>query len=298
MGRWCSFAEKKPLGEQNEPRMTGHNIVCVHTMAGYLWGTYQWWVEDGYTGTDSHFGIGGMWGSDVSGTRNLDGDIWQFQDLLYQADANLDGNPEVISIENADNANRPIKGFSDKQLDSLVRLISWLCSKEAHNECPKDWLCHQVGIPRQLIPDTKPGRRGIGYHRQGIHTSYPDRLVPGGVKWSNAVGKDCPTDIRVHQLKTIIIPRVQRLGGGGVEDDMFNEDDRRNVEVSKVALGKVKDEILPRVEEAITELKNRPEDVVDFTTTDRDDLHKVKVAMGRTERNIAAIMEHLGIEAP
>ena len=29
-------AVHKPLGPQTEPRMTGHDIVCLHTMAGYL----------------------------------------------------------------------------------------------------------------------------------------------------------------------------------------------------------------------------------------------------------------------
>jgi hypothetical protein len=184
-------------------------------MVGYLIGTDRMWRPDGYVGIESHFGVGGKWGPDVG--LALDGRIFQWQDLRYQADANLDGNPTVISIETADNAAEPIQPWSDKQLDAIVNLLDWLCRPEAHKACPVSWLCHQIGIPRQLIPDTKPGRRGIGYHRQGIEGNYPDGLVPGGVRWSRATGKTCPADARIHQIKTIIIPR---LNARKEEDDV------------------------------------------------------------------------------
>ena len=29
-------AEHRPLGPQTEPQMTGHDVVCLHTMVGYL----------------------------------------------------------------------------------------------------------------------------------------------------------------------------------------------------------------------------------------------------------------------
>ena len=29
-------AEHRPLGTQTEPRMTGHDVVCLHTMVGFL----------------------------------------------------------------------------------------------------------------------------------------------------------------------------------------------------------------------------------------------------------------------
>ena len=59
----------------------------------------------GYQGTESHFGVGGRWGGDAK--AGLDGTVWQWQDLLYTADANLDGAWDVISIETADNAAHP-----------------------------------------------------------------------------------------------------------------------------------------------------------------------------------------------
>lgn len=230
------IADMKLLGPQTEPRMQGHDIACVHTMAGYLKGTYDWWVSDGFVGTDSHYGIGGKWGSDVTGGRNLDGVIWQFQVWSHQADANLDGNPIVLSIETADNAVRPIQPWTPKQATSLVRLLVHICDKRNHQSCPSHWNCHKYGIPPELIPDTKPGRRGIGYHRQGIVTSYPDRLVVGGVKWSNATGKDCPTDARVYQLKNEIIPRVKAILNG--EDGDFDMDEAKLISIIDDRLSK------------------------------------------------------------
>ncbi len=61
-------AVHKPLGPQTEPRMTGHDIVCLHTMAGYLSSTDRYFRAAngaGYIGTESHFGVGGRWGGDA-----------------------------------------------------------------------------------------------------------------------------------------------------------------------------------------------------------------------------------------
>jgi hypothetical protein len=85
----------------------------------------------------------------------------------------------------------------------MVRLIDWIC--DTHN------------IPKKLIPDTKPGRRGIGYHRMGCPKysgykaagwPYDAWLVSGGVKWSEVIGKVCPGNRRIKQLVDVIIPRL------------------------------------------------------------------------------------------
>lgn len=204
----------KPLGPQTEPMMTAHDVICVHTMVGYLSTTNTYFRSgngSGYNGTESHFGIGGKWGLDVR--LKLDGSVYQWQDLLHQADANLNGGGSVISIETADNAPRYAKDidpWDDRQVQALVDLISWLCSKEAHENCPSSWRCHKEGIPAELIPDTKPGRRGLAYHAQGI----PPNLVCGGVAWSGSAGKECPGPVRIKQFVGDIIPRVrQRMKG-------------------------------------------------------------------------------------
>lgn len=199
----------KPLGAQSEPTMRAHDIVCLHTMVGYLSSTDRYFRAAngrGYDGTESHYGVGGPWGSD--GAANLDGTVWQWQDRGHQADANVDGNPRVISVETADNAPRfasDIKGWSPAQIDAIVDLLIWETSVEAHAKCPSSWECHKSGIPRQLIPDTKPGRRGIGYHRQGV----PGYVSAGGEEWSISTGKVCPGGERIAQLRNVILPRVQ-----------------------------------------------------------------------------------------
>lgn len=194
-------ADYSPLGPQTEPRMTGHDVVCLHTMVGYLSSTDGYFRSGngaGYVGTESHFGVGGAWGGDA--TRGLDGKVRQWQPLTHQADANLHGNPTTISIETADNAARPIQPWTPKQLDALAHLLAWLSLPATHADCPASWECHTDGIPLTLIPDTLPHRRGVGYHRQGC----PPNIVPGGVAWSTAYGKDCPTQARIDQIPAII----------------------------------------------------------------------------------------------
>lgn len=207
----------RPLGPQTEPPMTGHDIICLHTMVGYLTSTDRMFKANGYKGTESHFGVGGRWGPDAA--AGLDGAIWQWQAISHQADANLDGNPRVISIETADNAPaRPvdIEVWTPQQAASIAQLVAWLCTPAAHAGCPTSWTCHRSGIPAALIPDTKPGRRGIGWHQQGCD---PTR-VAGGVLWSSAYGKECPGPRRVRQLRDEVLPAVGRLLNSTTGDDM------------------------------------------------------------------------------
>jgi hypothetical protein len=173
---------------------------------------------NGYGGTESHFGVG------------ENGETEQWQDLKYSADANLDGWYRVVSIETADYggvfgkwdtknaANVP--AWTDAQIERLVAMMVWFCRKETHANCPTTWECHKSGVPCVVIPDSKPGRRGIGYHKQGCD---PYR-VAGGEKWSSAYGKECPSDKRINQLRTIVVPRAQKIlaatGGTGEELDM------------------------------------------------------------------------------
>ena len=171
--------------------MEAHDVVCVHTMVGFLAGTESMFHQDGWSGTESHFGVGGP----ADGA--LDGTVYQWVDTDDQADANLQGNHRLISIETSDGGDET-NPWSDAQLDAITSLVVWAC--RTHD------------IPAELIADSAPGRRGIGYHRQGID---PWR-VAGGEKWSNANGKVCPGDVRIAQLVDVVVPRVQaRVGGSG-----------------------------------------------------------------------------------
>lgn len=161
-------------------------------MVGYLFTTEEMFDNDGFFGTESHFGVGGKWGADKA--RDLDGVVWQFQDTDFEADANLEGAHHVISIETADNAPElpeDILLWTPKQVESIVDLIAELCAK--------------YDIPPVLIPDTKPGRRGLAYHAQGCTPN----IVHGGERWSLSAGKVCPGPARIRQFKNVIIPAVQ-----------------------------------------------------------------------------------------
>lgn len=200
----CPLAEWDPLGPQTEPRMRAHDIVCLHTMAGSFSGVDSYFHQNGYGGTESHFGL------------SSEGRLKQWQDLDFQADANLEGNDRVISIETADRglmfpqwAGSDVPAWTDRQIDKIVELLDWLCSRYA--------------IPRRMIPDSKPTRRGIGYHRQGVD---PWR-VAGGERWSTSSGKVCPGDRRIHQIMTIVIPRLQGITQPEIEDDL--EDDKMTI---------------------------------------------------------------------
>lgn len=212
-------AQYRPLGQQTQPRMAAHDIVCLHTMVGNLAGTEAYFRRNGYGGTESHYGIGGRW------NEANDGTVYQWQDRDHTADANLDGNWHVISIETADNAPKAaadIEYWTEAQLAAIVALVAWECSLEAHKSCPTAWDCHRgtvwqgirVAIPPVMITSTRKGNRGLAVHRQGVlHSSGYGKagyLVAGGERWSTSLGKECPGKRRTAQFITTVIPLVQK----------------------------------------------------------------------------------------
>lgn len=191
--------------------MQAHDVVCVHTMVGTLSGTDAYFERDGYVGPESHLGLG------------HDGSMLQWQDLMYEADANVQGGWHVLSIETADRgpgfptwSGTNVPPWTAAQVDALVAWLVWVTAVETHRGCPITWRCHSLGIPRLLVPDTRADRRGIAYHRQGVD-SYPTLYRPGWrqpdcERWSLSRGKVCPGDRRIEQLVRTVIPRVQALG--------------------------------------------------------------------------------------
>lgn len=197
------IAKYRPLGPQTQAKMARHDVICLHTMVGYLKSTDTMFRAGGFSGVESHFGIGGVWGSDAA--DDLDGVIWQWQDTNYRADANLEGNHRLISIETADNAPQSaedIKPWTPKQVDAIVVLVAALCKR--------------YNIPARLITSSKSTERGIGYHRFGID---PWR-VAGGEIWSKAKGKECPSDARIAQVPGIIKRVSAVLNPTTQEEDM------------------------------------------------------------------------------
>lgn len=164
-------ASWRPLGAQTEPRITPR-ILVFHTMVGYLRGTDSLFRRQGYTGTESHFGVGGPWDGSA-----LDGAVWQWQSIDYQADAQNAGNAYATSIETSDGG-EPLRGWSAKQLNALVGIGVWWCT--------------QTSAPARLVSST--AQSGIGYHAQ-FRAWAPD-------------GRTCPGRTRIAQLVDIVIPRI------------------------------------------------------------------------------------------
>ena len=188
-------ARWRPLGANTEPRITPR-VVCLHTIVGSRSSAYNWFKYgngEGYRGTESHFGIG------------MDGTVDQWQDTDFQADANgPDGGFYVISIETGDDGTPEDTPWTPEQFERIAQVLAW-CYEE-HD------------IPLELIPDTRPGRRGVGYHRQGVD---PWR-VPGGDRWSTSFGKTCPGEARIAQVPAVI-ERARVLAG--LDDDMPSADE-------------------------------------------------------------------------
>jgi hypothetical protein len=240
--------------------MAQHDIVCLHTMVGNLTGTDRMFKANGWTGTESHFGIGGKWGD------GLDGVIYQWQDTDFQADANLEGSHRIISIETGDNAPRSpadIEPWTAKQLDAIVAVTTWACRK--------------YDIPPVLIPDSKPSRRGIGYHRLGV----PGFAVVGGEKWSLARGKECPGPQRIAQVPQIVARVKAALAGE--EDDMKLTDD---VDLTPQAA-----ELLGKESATVRDLLQWPPGV----RAARDDIEQVRVE--QHDQGAAVLKALAGIDA-
>jgi hypothetical protein len=172
-------------------------VINIHTMVGTMAGTEAWFSPSGRP--YSHFGVGG------------NGAVWQWQDLRYRAASDLNGNPFCISIETEDKGSSfpnwsgsNVPHFTTAQLNALVQLVGWLCTK--------------FNIRRVLLTSSCQ-RNGVSYHRLGID---PYRQA-GCTKYSNATGKVCPGDNKISDIKNKLMPALQ--GGGSTEDDwmaLFN----------------------------------------------------------------------------
>lgn len=130
-----------------------------------------------------------------------DGTIEQYVDTKYQAPANRQANPDSLSVESWDgygvewDDGDAVPPWTAQQMDSHARIAAW---------------CHiEHGIPLGLLPDSKAGREGIGFHRLGVD---PWRAI-GGELWSKNYGKGCPGHNRIAQVPEIIEQARQIVNG-------------------------------------------------------------------------------------
>ncbi len=190
----------KIVARHNTPRI-GKRGACLHIAVSNGASLFNYFNQPG--NPTSHFY--------VRSTGNTDGmsDFEQYVDTKYQAPANLQGNPTLISLETqggvGDDLDRPWPA-------TMAKRIAWILAE-----------CHRLdGIPLHLMPNSLPASTGVGYHRLGVD---PWR-VDGGELWSTAYGKVCPGNARIAQVPSIIM-RAQQIAGGeldmAIADDILRE---------------------------------------------------------------------------
>ncbi len=188
-------AHWRPLAADpsHQAPMTRHDGIVLHTMVGSLESTDALFRAAGYSGTESHFGVG------------ADGTVYQWVDTARRADAHLEGTWRLLSIETADTGapfaawtGSNVPAWTEAQLDAIAGIIGWAAAEH--------------GFPIEPLPDSRPERRGVGWHRQGCD---PWRCA-GGELWSEATGKVCPGDRRIAQVPEVL--RRARSGAGAIDD--------------------------------------------------------------------------------
>lgn len=155
--------------------------VILHTAASEANGerTYQYWNRDPKAGASSHFYV------------DRDGTVWQLVDTSRIAFTSGRANTSTIGVETQGHGHEP---WTPAQVRALASLLAW-CAK-TH------------GIPLAAMPDSKAGRRGVGWHALGVPATRLQKLrgvsQTGGELWSSAVGKVCPGAKRIAQIPGIL----------------------------------------------------------------------------------------------
>lgn len=174
---WRPIARYRPGGSVN--RAMTPKRICLHTAVSNGSSLYNYFATPGVA--VAHFYV------------NAQGTVEQYVDTAHQATANLNGNHDIISIETWDGARvlwdpntSNVPPWNPAQVKELKLLLGWLC--KTHK------------IPPVVLPDSKPGRTGVCWHRQGVD---PYR-VAGGETWSKAYGKICPGNKRVAQIPFLL----------------------------------------------------------------------------------------------
>ncbi|MGH3359641.1 MAG: peptidoglycan-binding domain-containing protein [Nocardioidaceae bacterium] len=158
--------------------MTSHRRVILHTAVSDADSLYPLFAQPGQATSHTYVA--------------RDGRTEQYIDTSIQSTANLEGNADGISVESWDHYptgwahDADVPKWTAAQLNAIAEICAW-----AHKK---------YGIPLQKLPSSRPGTRGIGWHRQGID---PWR-ESGGEVWSESTGKVCPGDRRVRQVGKVI----------------------------------------------------------------------------------------------
>lgn len=160
-----------PVSRSRPLRRKGRGVI-LHVAASEATSLFGFFST---ASVDSHFYVA------------KDGAIEQYVDTDLQAYASMDGNATTISVETQGGvANPDGEPWTPQQVASLARICRWANEDE--------------GVPLQVMPDSRPASRGIGWHRLGVRPW----VVPGGEIWSAANGKRCPGDAKIAQVPAVV----------------------------------------------------------------------------------------------
>ena len=167
----------------NDPRVTPTQIID-HVAASTTSSLYGWFNGPS-GGVESHFYV------------RADGTVEQYRDTAYQADAQIGGGKNAISIETAGLSDGT---WTDAQIAALIEL--------------HDWIADTHGIARQACPDPNGG--GLGYHSMWGSTR--------AGTWA-ADGRTCPGPARIVQWRTVLLPALTQASRTTPTPTLLEDDD-------------------------------------------------------------------------
>lgn len=189
--------ERYKAGNRLAFPMGAHDRIVGHTaVSGATPSMFSYFNVDGRASPHLYFG--------------QRGECEQYIDTAYRSSAVLNGNATCLTWEAWDGypwPNGVCPPYTPEQVEAMAAFCAW-----AH---------HEHGIPLVQLPSSRPGTRGIGWHRMGIDGNFPSPpgtllggRMDGGEYWTYSAGKTCPTDQRIRQFPAAIIPRAIEIATG------------------------------------------------------------------------------------
>jgi hypothetical protein len=190
----------QPGGSAGGVMPSCHRLI-LHTAVSAAPSLFEWFSRPG--NAVAHFYVA------------ADGSVEQYVNTDRRSSAVLNGNHDAISVETQDKG-RPfhewsgsnVPAWTEEQVRALAEIAVW---------------CHRHhGIPLHRLLSSRPGLRGVGWHRQGVNGNFPRfgllrGRVPAGELWSESFGKPCPGDRRIKQVVAEVLPLARRLERRPVE---------------------------------------------------------------------------------
>lgn len=216
----------------NDPRITPR-IGILHVDANNVFSLYDYF-KDRSGGIESH------------GHIRKDGELEQYRDTDYEADANHLANPFALSFETQ---GWELEPWNEVQLHTIKKTILW---------CRKNH-----GIPLRVVTRWDDPKGGWGYHT----------LFGAPGPWT-PVAKSCPGPKRKEQFHSIIEPWLEAGG------DMFDKEDSDRLERVEAEVAGLRQAFLRfRSSEKVRDRKARDKVAAQFKITSTD-LDKILAELG------------------